>query len=71
MRTFETHEEVEGMWKCKKKAVVRAKQIMEPFQVKTLEGTMEGQAGDYLMRGVEGECYPCAKDIFEKTYEWV
>ena len=41
------------------------------FEVKTLEGTMIGDYGDYLLRGIEGEVYPCKPDIFEKTYEKV
>lgn len=39
--------------------------------VPTLEGTMRCKIGDYLIRGVRGELYPCAKDIFEETYEEV
>lgn len=37
--------------------------------VYTLEGLMTGQVGDYLIKGVRGEFYFCAKDIFEETYE--
>ncbi len=37
----------------------------------TLEGTMEAQAGDWIIRGVKGEYYPCKPDIFEATYEFV
>lgn len=37
--------------------------------VPTLEGTMKASVGDYIIRGVNGECYPCKPDIFEKTYE--
>lgn len=37
--------------------------------IKTLEGTMEAKEGDYIIKGVEGEIYPCKPDIFEKTYE--
>lgn len=37
--------------------------------IKTLEGTMEASAGDYIIRGVNGEHYPCKPDIFDKTYE--
>lgn len=37
--------------------------------ISTLEGVMEAQAGDYVIRGVAGEFYPCRKDIFEATYE--
>lgn len=41
------------------------------WQVKTLEGVMIAKPNDYIIRGVEGEFYPCRKDIFEKTYEQV
>ena len=41
------------------------------FTVKTLEGVMEGRDGYYIIRGVEGEVYPCRGDIFEKTYQKV
>ena len=37
--------------------------------INTLEGKMFAQVGDYIIQGVEGEGYPCRKDIFEKTYE--
>ena len=38
-------------------------------EIKTLEGVMLAKAGDYIIRGINGEIYPCAADIFEKTYE--
>ena len=47
---------------------VEAKQIHETFRVDTLEGVMNGKAGDYLMRGINGELYINDKDIFERTY---
>lgn len=37
--------------------------------IKTLEGTMRAEAGDYIIRGIKGEIYPCKPDIFEATYE--
>lgn len=39
--------------------------------IKTLEGTMKANKGDYIIQGVNGEIYPCKPDIFEKTYEEV
>lgn len=39
------------------------------FSVKTLEGTMQGHVGDWLIKGVAGEFYFCKPDIFEQTYE--
>lgn len=37
--------------------------------IKTLEGTMLANVGDFIIIGVNGELYPCKPDIFEKTYE--
>lgn len=39
--------------------------------VKTLEGDMELTPGNWLIRGIVGEFYPCRTDIFEQTYETV
>lgn len=39
--------------------------------IATLEGVMQVKVGDYVIRGVEGEFYPCKPDIFAKTYEKV
>lgn len=39
--------------------------------IKTLEGVMRGNYGDYIIRGVKGEIYPCKPDVFEATYESV
>lgn len=36
--------------------------------IRTLEGTMAAYAGSYIIRGVQGEFYPCRSDIFEETY---
>ena len=41
------------------------------LEIKTLEGVMTCSRGDYIIRGVNGEFYPCKPDIFEKTYEKV
>lgn len=42
-----------------------------PYLIKTLEGEMMAQEGDYIIKGVQGEFYPCKPDIFEQTYECV
>jgi hypothetical protein len=39
--------------------------------IETLEGNMEASIGDFIIKGVNGEFYPCKPDIFEKTYEEV
>lgn len=39
--------------------------------INTLEGQHRADYGDYIIRGVKGEIYPCKADIFEMTYEEV
>ncbi len=39
--------------------------------IPTLEGQMTASPGDYIIKGVQGEFYPCKPDIFEATYEKV
>ena len=39
--------------------------------IETLEGDMIADFGDWIIKGVQGEFYPCKPDIFEKTYEKV
>jgi hypothetical protein len=41
------------------------------MQIKTLEGTMTASIGDWIIKGINNEIYPCKPDIFEKTYEKV
>ena len=39
--------------------------------IETLEGDMPADCGDWIIKGVQGEFYPCKPEIFEKTYEKV
>ena len=39
------------------------------FFIETLEGTHRADVGDWIIKGVKGEFYPCKPDIFEATYE--
>jgi hypothetical protein len=41
------------------------------LSIYTLEGRMKADFGDYVIKGVKGEFYPCKPDIFEATYEAV
>ncbi len=41
------------------------------FTIETLEGTMRADPGDWIIRGLKGELYPCKSDIFEMKYEAV
>lgn len=45
--------------------------IVISFEIPTLEGDMKVSYGDYVIKGVHGEFYPCKPDIFKKTYEEV
>lgn len=50
----------------KKPIPVKCIQLEEPFEVETMEGIMQGKAGDWLIVGIHGEMYPIDKTIFEK-----
>lgn len=41
------------------------------LHIHTLEGSMHAHSGDYIIKGVKGEFYPCKPDIFAATYELV
>lgn len=53
----------------KKPVVIDAVRIEREIQIITLEGTMTGEVGDWLITGVNGEQYPCKDDVFQKTYD--
>lgn len=39
------------------------------LMIETLEGTHEARIGDFIIKGIQGELYPCKPDIFAATYE--
>jgi len=43
--------------------------VYQNIIIETLEGTMRASMGDFIIRGVKGEYYPCKPDIFYMTYE--
>lgn len=43
----------------------------DKIHIVTLEGVMEASKNDFIIKGVQGEFYPCKPDIFESTYEEV
>jgi len=45
--------------------------VKDDLIIFTLEGDMTASKGDWIIRGVNGEFYPCKPDIFDKTYEGV
>jgi len=52
----------------KRPVVVEAYRTGEMLAIETLEGTMTANPGDWIIRGVKGELYPCKPDIFGATY---
>lgn len=52
---------------CKKSIIDQNLNLL----IETLEGDHYAKEGDYIIKGVNGEFYPCKPDIFEKTYDEV
>lgn len=46
-------------------------EVSDGINIKTLEGVMHAKFGDWIIKGIKGEFYPCKPDIFMKTYEKV
>lgn len=65
----------DGSWESARPIIGMSKDIFwsdsdgGKIAIMTLEGTMSASAGDYVIRGVKGEFYPCKPDIFAATYE--
>ncbi len=55
----------------KKPIPLEVRRMPEAFTVETMEGLMQGKAGDWLITGIDGEVYPCDADIFARSYEVV
>lgn len=56
-------------WFLEAKANGNVKLQVDAVVISTLEGEMKAGRGDWVIRGVKGELYPCKPDIFEQTYE--
>lgn len=52
-----------------KPILVEAVQLKEPIELKIATGTVRAKAGDWLIRGANGEYYPCSNAEFNCTYE--
>ena len=65
------HEESKVKKYRKKPIIVEAYIATKEESIKTLEGTMKADKGDYVITGIRGERYPCKPDIFKQTYEEV
>lgn len=53
----------------KKRIPVEAVQTKKPRDIKTIEGTMHANAGDWILKGIDGEQWPVKREIFNKTYD--
>lgn len=59
---------------CGDSALISSLDVYPPFyslSVSTLEGHMHASVGDYIIRGLQNEYYPCKPSVFEKKYELV
>ena len=54
---------------CGDQAEITSTKDSKELTIHTLEGDHHASIGDYIIRGIEGEFYPCKPDIFEKTYD--
>lgn len=61
------------IWKkaTKKPVEIEFQIVLEKVVIETREGLLYAYPGlDVIIKGIEGECYPCKIDIFKKTYEY-
>lgn len=58
-------------WSGKQVVLIDVGTGNETLSIPTLEGVMTGSKGDFIIRGLQGEYYPCKPDIFEDSYEEV
>jgi len=66
--TSESYEEIEALNTSGDRGITHKTSTGALF-IRTLEGSMEAGITDWIIRGVNGEIYPCKDDIFRKTYE--
>ncbi|KKL55028.1 hypothetical protein LCGC14_2259500 [marine sediment metagenome] len=73
MRRIEKLDDLDGERQLSEKRPIRVVtvQLTEEIEIATREGLLRGYPGDWVIEGIEGEIYPCGKDIFEKTYRRV
>jgi hypothetical protein len=54
---------------CNGRLVEHSDNFETYIQILTLEGIMTARNGDYIIKGVHGEFYPCHPEVFDKSYE--
>lgn len=72
--TGDEHQTEDPDWACEalKKGIMKFHNIgteSVTIKIRTLEGQMTVNRGDWIIKGVKGELYPCKDDIFKMTYE--
>ena len=70
--TWESMEAIEARWpemRMARKDLHPPTKTVRHWSIATLESQHEVSPGDYIIKGVKGEFYPCKPDIFEMTYE--
>ena len=68
MQLKDSNARIVAEW-CDGLLVRRADNFEPSIQIMTLEGVMTARMNDYIIKGVQGEYYPCVQKIFEQTYE--
>lgn len=68
MKTLQSKDFLEEGKAIKKPIAISFMILDEEVEVKTLEGTLKGKKGDYIIKGIQGEIYPVDREIFESTY---
>lgn len=68
MQLLDSNSRLVSKW-CNGLLFRRADNFEPSIQIMTLEGVMTARVRDYIIKGVEGEFYPVAESIFDKTYE--
>ncbi len=63
-----TGKNVEEIWKFIGAPFKQCEDNKQQYWIPTLEGPHRASKGDWIIKGVKGEFYPCKPDIFEQTY---
>ena len=57
------------LWEALENGTAYFENGADPLRIRTLEGPLTVSPGDWIIRGVQNELYPCKPDIFAATYE--
>jgi hypothetical protein len=64
-------ESLRGLGTWSESCVIGQDLASDDVQIETLEGIMTAKVGDWIIRGTEGELYPCKDSVFQRKYEAV